>query len=321
MVPRERETHAARAKTFLLRGDLHLLVGRDVRDLEATLGLIRGSLAWGLALAGALAVLGGWLMSAGVLRRIEAITRTSRDIMDGDLSRRMPVDGSGDDFDQLAENLNRMLDRIEDLMNRVRQVSDSIAHDLRTPLTRLRTKLEGLREEGDPATQAALEAAVADADELLATFNALLRISRIEASGLQTDLAPVDLALVVRDIAELYEPLATERGQALGVSAAGPALGPGGSRSALPGPGQSGRQRRQVHPARGQDRPLCRMRRPDRQGRGVGRRSRHPGRAARTGLRALLPRRCQPFHPGQRPWAQPGASRGPAPRGAHRYGR
>jgi len=217
-----RETHAARAKTFRLQGDLHLLVGRDVRDLEATLGLIRSALGWGSGLAATLAVLGGWLMSAGVVRRIEAIARTSREIMHGDLSRRVPTDGSGDDFDQLADALNRMLDRIVELMDRVRQVSDSIAHDLRTPLTRLRTKLDGLQEARDPAAQAALDSAVADSDELLATFNALLRISRIEASGRQADLAPVDLALLARDVGELYEPLAGDRGQSLGVSAAGP---------------------------------------------------------------------------------------------------
>jgi len=216
------ETHAARAKTFLLRGGLHLLVGRDVRDLEATLGLIRSALAWGLALAGALAVIGGWLMSAGVVRRIDAITRASRDIMDGDLSRRVPTDGSGDDFDRLAGALNAMLDRIVELMDRVRQVSDGIAHDLRTPLTRLRNRLEALQEGNDPQARAALEAAVTDADELLATFNALLRISRIEASRRKADLAAVDLARLVQDIAELYEPLAADRGQSLTVSAAAP---------------------------------------------------------------------------------------------------
>jgi signal transduction histidine kinase len=216
------ETHAARAKTFVLRGDLRLLVGRDVRDLEATLGLIGSALGWGSGLAAALALAGGWLMSAGVVRRIEAIARTSREIMDGDLSRRVPTDGSGDDFDQLADGLNRMLDRIVELMTRVRQVSDSIAHDLRTPLTRLRTKLEGLERTGDPGARAAIESAVADADELLATFHALLRISRIEAGGQPADLAPVDLALLVRDVAELYEPLAGDRGQSLAVSAEHP---------------------------------------------------------------------------------------------------
>jgi signal transduction histidine kinase len=216
------QAHAARAKVFRLHGGLRLLVGRDVRDLEATLGLIQDALAWGAGLAAGLAILGGWLMSAGVLRRIEAIARTSREIMAGDLSRRVPGDGSGDEFDQLAEGLNRMLDRIEELMARVRQVSDNIAHDLRTPLTRLRARLEDLRAASAPDTRAPLDTAVADADELLATFNALLRISRIEAGGRRVDLAPVDLAVLVQDVGDLYEPLAGDRGQVLAVSAAGP---------------------------------------------------------------------------------------------------
>jgi signal transduction histidine kinase len=165
-------------------------------------------------------------MSTGVLRRIEAIARTSREIMDGDLSRRVPRSGSNDEFDQLATSLNRMLDRIEALMAQVRQVADNIAHDLRTPLTRLRTRLEGLRTDGDPETRESLDAAVAEADDLLATFNALLRIARIEA-GRGTDAAPVDLALLVQDVAELYEPLAAERNQSLSVAAPGPLWAPG----------------------------------------------------------------------------------------------
>jgi methyl-accepting chemotaxis protein len=133
--------HAARAMVFRLRGDLRLLVGRDVRELSATRAVIQDALAWGLAITAGLALLGGSLMSAGVVRRIEAINEVGREIMDGDLSRRVPSDGSGDEFDQLAVNLNRMLSRIEALMASVRQVSDNIAHDLRTPLSRLHTKL------------------------------------------------------------------------------------------------------------------------------------------------------------------------------------
>ena len=159
------QTHMARGKAFLLPGDLRLLVGRDVRDLDATRALIRNALAWGLALTAALALLGGWLTSAGVRRRIETITRTSREIMAGDLSRRVPSDGSGDDFDQLAVSLNAMLARIEALMASVRQVTDNIAHDLRTPLARLRTRLDALRLATAPSPD--LEAAIAEADELL----------------------------------------------------------------------------------------------------------------------------------------------------------
>lgn len=215
------EEHEARARTFLLREGLHLLVGRDVRELEATRRLILNALAWGLAITAALALGVGLLMSAGVTRRIEAINQTGREIMEGDLSRRVPRDGTGDDFDQLAANLNRMLERIEGLMTSVRQVSDNIAHDLRTPLTRLRTQLE-LARGGDPQqTRVAVSQAINDAEELLATFNALLRIARIESGGRRSAFAELNLAHLVHDVAELYEPLAVENGQTLVVESIG----------------------------------------------------------------------------------------------------
>jgi signal transduction histidine kinase len=219
--PNQSDEHAARGQVFLLRGGLRLLVGRDVRDLEATRALILDALAWGLAITAALALLGGWLMSEGVVRRLETINQTSREIMAGDLSRRIPLNGSGDDFDQLAANLNRMLERIELLMAGVRQVSDNIAHDLRTPLTRVRTKLELLRADLDDCEDAKLLAAetIADTEEMLATFNALLRIARIESGGRRAAFDGVDLAALMRDLVELYEPLAAEKGQTLTLTA------------------------------------------------------------------------------------------------------
>ena len=222
--------HAARAKVFRLRGGLRLLVGRDVRELAATRALINDALAWGLAITAALALLGGWLMSAGVVRRIEAINEVGREIMDGDLSRRVSSDGSGDEFDQLAVNLNRMLARIEALMASVRQVSDNIAHDLRTPLSRLHTKLSQLRDTDLPAGSAVgVDAAINDAEELLSAFNALLRIARVESGSRRaafTDLDPVPL---LHDVAELYEPLAADKGQTLEVQPALPAAGGAGN--------------------------------------------------------------------------------------------
>ncbi len=223
--PDRTEEHAARAQIFLLGGNLRLLVGRDVRDLEATRGLILDALAWGLAITFGLALAGGWLLSTRFLRRIEAINQTSREIMDGDLSRRIPVGGSGDDFDQLAAGLNGMLARIETLMAGVRQVSDNIAHDLRTPLTRLRNKLELLRSdlgEGHPAGALA-EETIADSEELLATFNALLRIARIESGGRRAAFAPLDLRPLAQDVAELYEPVAADKDQTLTLEAPEPA--------------------------------------------------------------------------------------------------
>jgi signal transduction histidine kinase len=215
----------ARARSFLLEGGLHLLVGRDTRELKATQQLIVRALLWGLAITVALALVGGVAMSRSTVRRIEQINQTSREIMSGDLSRRVPTTGTADDFDQLAVNLNAMLDEIERLMGGVRQVSDNVAHDLRTPLTRLRNRLEQLRSElGDTSPhQEHVERSIADADQLLATFGALLRIARIEAGGHRPDLVPVDLAALVQDAAELYEALAEDKSLELATSVAGAA--------------------------------------------------------------------------------------------------
>jgi len=190
-----------------------------VRELEATRRLIIDALTWGLAITAALALGVGLLMSSRITRRIEAINQTSREIMEGDLSRRVPTTGSGDDFDHLAENLNRMLERIEELMAVVHQVSDNIAHDLRTPLTRLRTRLELARgshpEQAPGEVGQEIDRAIEDAEELLVTFSALLRIARLESGSSRGAFADLDLAGLVQDIVELYEPVATEQGQML----------------------------------------------------------------------------------------------------------
>jgi len=229
------DEHEARAQVFLLPGGLMLLVGRDVRDLEATRRLILDALTWGLAITLALALLGAWLMSASLTRRLDAINQTSREIMEGDLTRRIPLSGSGDDFDRLADGLNRMLERIEALMASVRQVSDNIAHDLRTPLTRLRNKLEllaaALPESGESRLLA--EEAIADAEELLATFNALLRIARLESGSRRADFGPVDLVPLIEDLVELYEPLAAERAQRLDWTTGAPSILVEGDRDLL----------------------------------------------------------------------------------------
>ncbi|MBK5939663.1 two-component sensor histidine kinase [Halochromatium roseum] len=210
--------HETRAKVFRLRGDLRLLVGRDVRELTAIRQLILDAMTWGLAITVGLALLGGWLMGASIARRLDVVNQVSREIMQGNLSRRVPSAGTGDDFDQLAENLNQMLERIEALMLSIRQVSDNIAHDLRTPLTRLRNRLE-LLHGGDLCDEARneVEVAIADADELLSAFNALLRIARIEAGSRRAAFADLDPLPLLQDVAELYEPLAAESLQTIQV--------------------------------------------------------------------------------------------------------
>ncbi len=219
------EEHRARGRMFLLVGNLHLLVGRDVRDLEATRSLIVGALGWGLAISVGLALAGGLMMTSSMVRRIEAINDTSREIVEGDLTRRIPASGADDDFDKLVANLNGMLDRITGLMDAVRQVSDNIAHDLRTPLTRLRSRLEIARaQQGQSAAEArtAIEQAIEEADSLLSTFQALLRIARIEAEQRREGFAAVALGPLLTDVAELYEPVAAEHGQMLTVDLSKP---------------------------------------------------------------------------------------------------
>ena len=216
----------ARARPFVLQGGLHLLVGRDIRELVATQALMVRALGWGLAITLALALVGGLLMTRSMTRRLDQINQTSREIMAGHLSRRIPLSGSGDDFDRLGGSLNAMLDEIEYLMDGIRHVSDNVAHDLRTPLTRLRNRLEQLR--ADLGTEsphlAELERAIGDADQLLNTFGALLRIARIEAGGHRARRVAVDLGALVTDAADLYGAVAEERALALDTLVSGAPL-------------------------------------------------------------------------------------------------
>jgi signal transduction histidine kinase len=214
-------TYVAHARHFTLAGGFHLLIGRDARAIQQVQRLILHAFGWGFAITLALGLMGGLIMGRGTLRRLEAINRISREIMAGDLARRLPSSGAGDDFDQLAQNLNEMLDRIEALMQGIRHVSEGVAHDLRSPLTRLRNRLETARMNvgREPDEQRRLvEASIAEADALLATFNALLRIAEAESGRARAGFTTVDLAVVAQDVIELYEPVAQEKRQTLSTS-------------------------------------------------------------------------------------------------------
>lgn len=202
-------------------GGYTLIVASDIEDQRQFAATIGRVALWGLGLLCALGVGAGILISRGMLARIEAVTETSREIMAGDLSRRIALSGSGDELDRLAESLNAMLARIEELLLALREVSDNIAHDLKTPLNRLRNRAEAaLRSADGPASyREGLAKTIEEADELIKTFNSLLLIARLEGGAVAESMAPVDPAAIVGDIAELYEPAAEEAGLTIAVSA------------------------------------------------------------------------------------------------------
>jgi hypothetical protein len=216
-------TRRARGKAFLLVGGFQLLVARDVDEREMTRRLFTTTLPWSVGLMLLFGLLGGALISRNMLRRLDTINRTSAQIVAGDFSRRVPVTGAHDEFDVLAENLNRMLERIERLMKGMREVADSVAHDLRTPLNRLRNRLEDaqrrMASQGPQVED--IEAAIAETDNLIATFNALLLIAEADAGTARGTMAPLDLTQLVGDVTELYAPVAEEKGVTLAASPSG----------------------------------------------------------------------------------------------------
>lgn len=210
---------SARARTFEVENRFNLLVGQDMKDLTNLKTLVGRGLIWGLLLTLALGLIGGLMLRQTLRSRLGSINQISRKIMLGDLRKRIETRGTGDEFDELAQNLNSMLDQIEHGMEGVRRVSDNIAHDLKTPLARLKNRVEELKIQlaGNSEQQAAVDQIILEADGLLATFNALLRIARIEYSEQRKGFKSVDINSILTDLQELYEPLIEEKGQSLTV--------------------------------------------------------------------------------------------------------
>ncbi len=228
------KTRHLRAHGYRLPNGDYLLIGQDSKSLKEMKELIARAFTFSAAVTLLLAIAGGVVISTAVQRRVELVSRTSRAIIEGDLSQRVPLGGTDDEFDHLAASVNAMLDRIEDLMRSMRQVSNDIAHDLRTPLTRLRQRLELARRHGSSveALREALDQSTAQVDAILDTFGALLRIAQVEAGQGVVAKDAVALSPLLTAIAEDFAPSAEDRGQVLTADVP-PALSVTGDRELL----------------------------------------------------------------------------------------
>jgi signal transduction histidine kinase len=228
----------AKVKTRLIHrrldGGLHLLVGRDLSELAAIRTVIERALLIGSVVSLLLVFVGALVFRRQLERRVGQIRRTANHIGAGELSRRIAVQGD-DEFARLSGDINRMLDRIEDLMEGVRHVSNSIAHDLRTPLSRVRTRLDAaLHERGVPGElEAGARLAIEDIDGVITVFDKLLQIATAESGVRPASFEPLDLREIARDMMELYEAAADEQGVALVVNAAGVTVFARGDRDLL----------------------------------------------------------------------------------------
>ena len=215
----------ARGRVFPLPGGFELLVAQDVHERYLTDRFFTTTLPWTVGLMLILGLVGGAFFSRKLIARLDSINSTSAEIMAGDFSRRVAVSGAGDEFDSLAVNLNRMLERIERLMKGVREVTDSVAHDLRTPLNRLRNRLEtALKQFDGRGDVTEIEAAIVETDKLITTFNAILLIAEADAGMARGTMSPIDLSAVAEDVGELYAPVAEEKGVTLEVAPSGIAM-------------------------------------------------------------------------------------------------
>lgn len=202
--------------TRLANGD-YLIVGQDTATLRQMKALIVRAFSVGFVVTVLMAILGSVIVSTTVLKRVDAVNRTARAIMGGDFSQRVPVRGTDDEFDELAASMNAMLDRIEDLMRSMRQVSNDIAHDLRTPLTRLRQRLEYAKRRVYSVEELhdVLGHSISQVDSILETFGALLRIAQIEAGGREEKNAAIDISKLLLAIVDDFAPAAEDHGQRL----------------------------------------------------------------------------------------------------------
>ena len=214
------ETQSVRVVALPIPGEGRVVLGRSVRAVDEINAIVTRALLLAIVPTIMLALLGGVVLSRGAVSRIAAVHRTSRLIMAGQMGERLPVAGRNDDFDKLARIVNEMLDEIERLMSEAKAVGEDIAHDLRTPLTRLRGRVERALATAPPGDEIkrSLEMAIEDIDQILGTIAALLRIAEVEHGQRRAGFRDIDLGDVVREAADLYDPIAEEKGIALHVT-------------------------------------------------------------------------------------------------------
>jgi len=199
--------HRARAKLVRLPNNYLLLVAADIEEQAQITGQITQAMWIGVVFVLVLGLVSGALISGRFANRIEALNSVARDVMAGDLQRRAPRNQTHDELDELSANLNQMLSRIESLMAASRYAGDSIAHDLRSPLTRMKARLEEAIRKDRSQTSYVLLDTLHDADELLSIFNSIQRISRLESGDQRNVLELIDVAPIVEDLADLYGPV------------------------------------------------------------------------------------------------------------------
>ena len=292
----------------LASGDI-LLVAQDMREIHQFGDLLLGAMASGGLVVLVLGMTGAAIVGAGALGRIDGVTRAIEHVIEGDLSKRLPSRGTSGDLNRLIHVVNRMLDEIERLIHQVKGVTDDIAHDLRTPLTRLLAGLERVHRRGGTAEEygAAVEDAIAETHGILVTFGALLRIAEVEGRARRAGFMLLDLNRVAADAADFYEPLAERKGIALSLEIA-PGAGDDAGRPepVVRGNRQYGRQCHQVHASGRAGGTAGYRRRRSPRFRGQRQRTGHSIGGARRRPAPFPPRRKKPSYPRLRPRSQPG---------------
>jgi len=207
----QQQKHSARILTMTLPENLIFINGLDLESAHQQEHMIFNSLIAGIAIILLLGTIGGFIISISTIKKINLINETINEISEGNLTLRIPTRGTDDDYDLLAKNINQMLNQIHKLMQGIQNISNNIAHDLRTPLTRLQGRLELIQQDCSHQTSEDIQEALSETDNLLATFNAMLRINKVESGAQKGHFTTLVINTILQDVVEFYEPLAEDK--------------------------------------------------------------------------------------------------------------